>query len=290
MLEILEHTISDTILTLPILFITYMVLEYFERKSNNDDKIFFLLQKLGPFLGAFLGLLPQCGFSILAAMLFLQKNITLGTMLSVFIATSDEAIPVLISNPELASTIPVLLLLKFGIAIGVGYLTDHFFKQDIIRFEDMPEEDIDEEDYEETKAGSSCPCCYTQYPMIISAILRSVKIYIYIFLTTFVLTALLHWISADTLSKVLLTNSFMQPLVSALFGFIPNCAATVILCQLYVAKALSFASLVAGLITNAGLGILVLLEFKADKKDIVKTIGILFLTAVITGIILQMFI
>lgn len=286
MIELLHHTFEDTWLTFPILFITYILIEIFERRpSNNDDKIFFMLQKLGPVLGALLGLLPQCGFSILAAMLFLQKNISLGTMLSVFIATSDEAIPVLLSNPSMYSILPILLILKFIIAIIVGYLVDLLFKPDLIKFDDMEDEDIDEEDYEETNIGSSCPCCYTEYPLVISALLRSLKIFSFIFITSFVFTALIHFIGEDTLKTFLLTDSIFQPVFAAFFGFIPNCAATVILSQLYITNALSFGSLLAGLITNAGLGILVLIQYNANKKDIFKTIGLLLLTAVIVGTI-----
>ena len=289
-LHILAHTIEDTWLTFPILFVTYIILEMFERRpSDNDDRIFFMLQKLGPILGALLGLLPQCGFSILAAMLYLQRNITLGTLLSVFIATSDEAIPVLLSNPEMYSTLPILLLLKFGIAVSVGYIVDFIFKANIIKFENMEEEDIDEEDFEETTIGSSCPCCYTQYPLIVSAFLRSFKIYIFIFITTFIFTMLIEWVGEENLKAFLLTDSIFQPVLAAVFGFIPNCAATVILCQLYISQALSFGSLLAGLITNAGLGILVLIQYGASKKEILKVIGILFLVAIISGFLCILF-
>lgn len=289
-LHLLSHTFEDTWLTFPILLVTYIIIEIFERRpSSNDDRIFFLLQKLGPVLGALLGLFPQCGFSFLAAMLYLQKNITLGTMLSVFIATSDEAIPVLLSNPEMYSTLPILLILKFGIAVFVGYIVDFIFKPDIIKFENMEEEDIDEEDYEETAVGSSCPCCYTQYPLIVSALLRSLKIFAFIFVTTFIFTGLIEWIGEENLQAFLLTDSVFQPIFAAVFGFIPNCAATVILCQLYIAQTLSFGSLLAGLITNAGLGILVLIQYGASKKEIFKTIGILFLVAIISGFLCIIF-
>lgn len=284
LIHILEHSFEDTWLTIPILLVTYIIIEYFERKpSQNDDKIFFGLQKFGPILGALLGLLPQCGFSILAAMLFIQRNITLGTMLSVFIATSDEAIPVLLSNPSMYTSLPLILVLKLIIAILVGYIVDHIFKQEIIKFDEMEEEEIEEEDYEEANVGSNCPCCYTEYPMIISVILRTLKIYAFIFITTFIFTGLIEWISEETLQSILLTNSIFQPIIAALFGFIPNCAATVILTQLYISQTLTFGSLMAGLITNAGLGILVLIQYQARKKDILKTISILLITAIITG-------
>ena len=286
-IDIILDTIHDTWAMLPLLYVTYFVLEVFERKNTQDDKLFFGLQKLGPILGALVGLIPQCGFSILAAMLFVQNNITLGTLVSVMIATSDEAIPILISNPKMYSSLLGILGLKLIIAIVVGLFTDHvlFRNQKILRFEDMEEEDYDEDEYEEEEnSGSSCPCCYPEYPLWISALLRSLKIYVFIFITSFVLTLLMEWIGEKTLSMILLQNNLFQPIIAALFGFIPNCAATVVLTQLYTAGELSFGSLLAGLVTNAGLGLIVMIRYEARKKDILRTISILFITGVIVGI------
>ena len=269
------------------ILITYCILEVFERKNTQDDKLFFGLQRLGPILGAIVGLIPQCGFSILAAMLFVQNNITLGTLVSVMIATSDEAIPILISNPKMYSSLLGILGLKLAIAIIVGLFTDHvlFRHQKILRFEDMEEEDYDEDEYEEEEnSGSSCPCCYPEYPLWISALLRSLKIYVFIFITSFVLTLLMECIGEKTLSMILLQDNLFQPIIAALFGFIPNCAATVVLTQLYTAGELSFGSLLAGLVTNAGLGLIVMIRYEARKKDILRTISILFITGVIVGI------
>ena len=176
-IDILLDAIHDTWTMLPLLYITYIILEIFERKNTQDDRLFFGLQKLGPILGALVGLIPQCGFSILAAMLFVQNNITLGTLVSVMIATSDEAIPILISNPKLYSSLLGILGLKLIIAILVGLFTDHvlFRHQKILHFEDMDDEDedMDDEEYEEESSGSGCPCCYPEYPIWLSALLRS---------------------------------------------------------------------------------------------------------------------
>ena len=271
-IDIILDTIHDTWAMLPLLYITYCILEVFERKNTQDDKLFFGLQRLGPILGALVGLIPQCGFSILAAMLFVQNNITLGT---------------LISNPKMYSSLLGILGLKLVIAILVGLFTDHvlFRKQKILRFEDMEEEDYDDEEYEEEESsGSSCPCCYPEYPLWISALLRSLKIYVFIFITSFVLTLLMECIGEKTLSMILLQDNLFQPIIAALFGFIPNCAATVVLTQLYTAGELSFGSLLAGLVTNAGLGLIVMIRYEARKKDILRTISILFITGVIVGI------
>lgn len=288
LIHILHHTIEDTWLMLPLLYLTYLVIEYFERKENNDDRLFFSLQKYGPLVGAFIGIIPQCGFSIIASMLFMQNNITLGTLISVFIATSDEAIPILIANPELYSSLIWIIIFKIVIAIVAGYIIDYIIEkhQKIDRFEDM-EEDNSEEESENT--GSSCPCCYPQYPMAISALLRSLKIFGFLFITSLVLGIIIEIIGEESLEVFLLNGSLLQPLFAALFGFIPNCAASVVLTQLYVAHGIGFPSLLAGLITNAGLGLLVLIRYQVEKKQCLKIIILLYLSAVIPTILLQLF-
>lgn len=282
-LHMLEHTLQDVWMMIPLLYISYLVIEYFERRENNDDFLFRKLQKYGPFVGAIVGIFPQCGFSILAAMLYLNRNITMGTLLSVFIATSDEAIPVLIANPELYTSIGKILVIKIFVAMVVGYIVDKIVypKQKLVMFSDEVIEDDEEE------SGSACPCCYVEYPMWISALLRTLKIFGFIFITTFILNLLVHEISEETLSKILLTNSIWQPILASLFGLIPNCVASVVLTQLYVAHQVSFASLIAGLITNAGLGIVVLIRYGNNKKQTLKVIGWLVITAWIVGIVLS---
>ena len=283
MLHMLEHTLQDVWMMIPLLYISYIVIEYFERRENNDDFLFRKLQKYGPFVGAIVGIFPQCGFSILAAMLYLNHNITLGTLLSVFIATSDEAIPVLIANPELYTSIGKIVMIKILVAMLVGYVVDKIVypKQKLVMFSDEVVEDEDQE------GGSACPCCYVEYPMWISALLRTLKIFGFIFITTFILNLLIHEISEEALSKLLLTNSIWQPILASFFGLIPNCVASVVLTQLYVANQVSFASLMAGLITNAGLGIVVLVRYGNNKQETLKVIGWLVMTAWVVGVILS---
>lgn len=295
MLELILDTIHDTWLMLPLLYITYCILEVFERRQSDesDEKIFFALQRIGPFIGALIGLIPQCGFSVLAAMLFLQRNITLGTLVAVMIATSDEAVPILLSNPELYRTLGFLLLAKFIVALIVGYLVDFLFRnrQKIIRFEDMEEEEYDEEEEsEETQSSQGgCSCCYPDLPLPVSALYRTIRIFIFLFITTFMLGAIMKVCGPDTLKHILLSNSFFQPVLAALVGFIPNCAATVILAQLYATGSISLGSLFAGLCTNSGLALLLLIRYGERKRYLARVIGILFITATIVGIGIQAF-
>ena len=283
-MDIIIDVIKDSWLMLPLLYVTYCFFFFFERKES-DDSMFFSLQKYGPILGAVLGLIPQCGFSILAAMLYLQNNITLGTLIAVMIATSDEAIPVLICNPAMIPSLIVLMISKFVIAIIVGYLVDYllFPKQKIQYFSDMEDEDDDVDDEEDN--NSSCPCCYKQYPIYISALLRSLKIYAFIFVTNVAFSLLIEFVGTDNIQNILLTNSIFQPFVTALFGFIPNCVITVVLAQLYCLSSISFGSLLAGLITNAGLSFVCLFRYGASKKDLLKVFSILYLSACLFGLL-----
>lgn len=284
MLDLILDAFKDTYLMFFLLFITYCILEIFERRDIIEDSMFYKLQRLGPIFGALMGLIPQCGFSILGSMLFIQNNITLGTLIAIMISTSDEAIPILISNPVMFPTLIKLLVSKFVLGTLVGYFVDIILypKQKILHFEDMEEED--EEEVEEN-TSASCPCCYPQYPLPVSALLRSIRIYFFLFITTVILNILIHYIGEDALSKLLLSNSIFQPVIASIFGFIPNCAATVVLAQLYTKGALQFGSLLAGLMTNAGLGLVCLIRYGAKKEDIIKTISILFISASLFGIL-----
>ena len=268
-MDILMDTIKDTYLIIPTLLIMYLCLEYLEHKQSLEkyqDK----LMKYGPFLGAILGIFPQCGFSVLASILFIEKKITLGTLISIFIATSDEAIPIFIAYPHLYSSLLKIIITKFLFAIVVGYIVDLIFKKESL-------------------------CCkysashHHEHSIIVEAIIRTLKIYSFIFVVNFILGWMIETIGYEQLSTILFNQSLLQPVISAIFGFIPNCASSVILSQLYINQVLSFPSLLAGLMTNAGLGFVVLLQRKTNYQIILKICLILLISALILGIPLQWF-
>lgn len=294
-IDIVLDCIHDTWAMLPLLFITYCILEVFERKQTaaTDEKIFFALQKFGPLIGAFVGLIPQCGFSVLVAMLFIQRNVTLGTLIAVMIATSDEAVPVLLSNPSLYSTLGFVLFGKLIAGILVGYLVDAAFgsRQQITRFEDM-EEDEDGDNPEALEQQSSaavngCSCCYPEYSIPRSAFLRSIRIFGFLFITSLILSGIIEILGQDTLKALLLHNNMFQPLLAALVGFIPNCATTVVLAELFSTGSITLGSLFAGLVTNSGLALLVLIRYGERKRNLSRIITILLAAAVISGNLIQ---
>lgn len=279
LIHIFAHTFKDTWMMLPLLFITYYLLEKYAHSNKGEDYLIKNLQKYGPLLGALLGLLPQCGFSVLAAMMFVGQHITIGTLIAMFIATSDEAIPIFLAMPEMHMDLVWLLILKLSIGILVGWLCDHvlFTKQTILPFKEG----------EDVEFGHvHCSCSEHSGSLMKNVLHRTLKIYGFVFLTAYIFTVTLHAIGNDNLSKILLTDNVFQPVVAGIFGLIPNCCASVVLCQLYALEQLSFGSLLAGLISNAGLGWFVLFEMHAGRKKIVRVLGVLLTTAIVCGLVL----
>lgn len=271
MKEILSEAFIDSYPILPVLFITYLLFEYFERHNHLENVKRLLSRKgLGPFIGAFLGVLPQCGFSVAAAGLYVNNSISLGTMISIFIATSDEAIPILISYPDQIYTLAFVVVGKLMIAFLAGFLIDAVYR---------PKRNIDH----------IVTACEDEHDhIIIIALRRTLKIFIFILVTNVIVGALVFWAGEERLSLLLMKDSALQPLIAAIFGFLPNCAASVILTQLFIKGSISLGSFTAGLITNAGLGMLVLMRSKAHRKDAFITAGYMLLVAYICGFILQL--
>lgn len=270
MREIIHEAFLDSYTILPILFITYLLFEYFERHNHLESvKKLLSLKGLGPLIGAILGVFPQCGFSIAAAGLYVSNSISMGTMVAVFIATSDEAIPILMSYPNQIHTLLYLIVGKLILAFLAGLFIDMIYhpKKRIANIHDICEDEHEN--------------------IVFVALKRTVKIFVFIFLINIILGVLISLVGEDHLSMLLMKDTFMQPFIAAVFGFIPNCAASIILTQLYIAESISFGSFTAGLITNAGLGMLVLLRSEQHRKDAMITGSYLLIVAFVCGLLLQ---
>lgn len=277
--EIIADVIHDTLPMIPFLFLTYLLMEYLEHKKSW--KFRYHLQKarkLGPFIGAVLGIIPQCGFSVIASGLYMNSSISLGTLIAVFISTSDEAIPILISQPKQLHVLVYIIVIKFLIAIFVGYIVD-IFVHDYRLKQSHTMHVIHKGCQEESHSKHSS--------IIYIAAFRTLQIFIFIFIINFLLSIFIYYIGDSTLRSVLAQGSYLQPILASLAGFIPNCAASVILAQLYMDNVLSFGALCSGLITSAGLGLLVLLRMYDNKRDIIRIFIILLITAIFSGILLQ---
>ncbi len=295
LLDALFDALHDTWQMFPLLYIMYWLLGLLDQHQSISDQAFLRLRKYGPLFGALLGLLPQCGLAVLAAILYVSRMISLGTLVAVFIATSDEAIPVLIANPSMIPSLGFLLLGKFLLAITVGFIIDHiaYRHQDLVDLSKEQEEEVEKESEEEAsqiEADNSfrCTSCHSGYPLWLNALVQSGKIYGFIFLVTFVMNFITLSIGENSLVAFLQSSKVFQPLLASLFGFIPNCAATVVLCELYSAHALTFGSLLAGLSTNAGLGLVALFQYDSNRKTLWKVILWLLIPSLIAGYALQL--
>lgn len=281
LLDALLDSLKDTALMIPFLFGVYILIEYMEHASS--DKIEKAFKKLGPFGpvgGAVIGTIPQCGVSAAAANLYTGRVISFGTIIAVFLATSDEAIPMIIANPAKISVLWKLIVVKIAIAVLAGIIVDIICKI----YNKNKSIDNDNHFHE---LCENCGC--EEHGILYSALMHTVNITVFVFVITFLLNLAIVLVGENTISKFMMSDNFFQPFVSALVGFIPNCASSVIITQLYLEDGiLSFGSAIAGLCTSAGLGLLVL--FKTNKKHMKKNFlicGILYIIAVSSGVIIN---
>ena len=276
LIDVFTDAALDCIKMLPFLFLAFLLIEALEHYSSDfTKKLMIKVDKAGPVVGAVVGCVPQCGFSVMAANLYSGGIITIGTLIAVFLATSDEAILIIMGNPEHAGKIGILLLAKVIIAIVAGYLVDIFFKKEIA----VP--------HHEGELCHDCGCHNHSSGIVKPALRHTGKIFLYLFAFTFNLC--IEVLGIDRISAMMLGDTVFQPVIAALIGLIPNCAASVILTQLYLSGAISFASVIAGLCTGAGIGLVVLFKVNPDKKENVKIIAVLYGIAVAAGLILEMF-
>ncbi len=274
--EILMDTGIDSLKMLPYLFAAFVLIEVLEQYSGAcTEKILLKVGKAGPAAGALLGCIPQCGFSVIAANLYAGGIISMGTLVSVFIATSDEAILIMIGNPNAAAEVCSLLAAKIAIAVITGYLVDLLSAKKITALEGKGNLCREWGGHNEEKG------------IVRSAWDHTAKIFLYLFLFTGGLNLCVEVFGIEQLSAFLLGDTLLQPLVAAAVGLIPNCAASVILTQLYLEEAISFASVISGLCTGAGIGLVVLWKVNQDKRENFRVIAVLFAAAVSAGIILE---
>ena len=276
LIHTIEHAFIDCLRMLPFLFAAFLLIEALEHYSGNlSAKVMEKVGKAGPVVGALAGCIPQCGFSVMAANLYAGGVVSAGTLLAVFLATSDEAVLILLGNPGRAGEVIRLLAVKVVIAIVAGYVADLLLKGWLSS---------------EKSSGNLCDhCgCHKEHAGILMPAWRhTFRLFIYLVLFTWGLNLVIEVFGIEKLSAFLLGDTVFQPVIAALIGLIPNCAASVILTQLYLGGAISFASVVAGLSTGAGAGLIVLFKINRNRKENVKIMIMLYITAVVAGLLLQ---
>lgn len=277
--------ICDSFVVLPFLFVIFLLVEFFEFYfSDKVNKFMKTAKRTGPLIGSTAAIIPQCGFSVIASTLYVRRFITKGTLIAIYLATSDEAIPVLLSNPSAYHYVFPVILTKLLIAIPAGYLVDFIFKQN-----DLVEEENSDEHIEDVETG----CCkhelltHHRKELLIHPIKHTLHTFVFILLITLVLN---YFISVDFISSFYSSNmtayKIVQPVITALIGLIPNCAVSIAITLMLIKGTISFGAAMAGLMSNAGLGFLVLLRIN-KFRDTFKLISTLLIISAVCGIILQ---
>lgn len=279
MLEIIEHTIEDSIKLIPFLFLTYLLMEYIEHKTKEKTKETIKKSgKFGPFFGALLGIVPQCGFSVSATNLYAARVITLGTLIAVYLSTSDEMLPIFLSEGVAIDSIIKILAIKLIIGMVAGFLIDL-----VLNLKNRGKQ-------EEEKIIDLCEKehCHCEHGIWKSALKHTVNIFIFIFIITFVINIAIHTIGEDTIASFMLDRPILGPIISGIIGLIPNCASSVIITQMYLENIISVGTMISGLLVGAGVGLAVLFRINKGVKENIKITVLLYAIGVISGILLEL--
>lgn len=285
-LDVFKDSAVDCVKMLPFLFLAFYLLEVVEQHAS--DRMTVMLGRsggLGPLIGSLLGSVPQCGFSIMASDFFASGVISMGTLLAVYLSTSDEAIIILLTDPEHAKDILFLVLTKIIIGTLGGYIVlfveRRFFKRDPVKARKAAE-------IIRRRTGSDAAAVKPGFrDLLIPAWNHTKEVFVYLSIFTFLIGFMMEAFGNSVIESIFLSGSAFQPLVASVIGLIPNCAASIMLTQLYMDGVLSFGSAVAGLCSSAGLGLLVLFRMNRSMKENVTVLAFLVVIAVTAGSILQ---
>ena len=279
MLEVIEETLLDSIKLIPFLFIAYLIMEYIEHKTSQKSRETIKKSgKFGPLIGSFLGIFPQCGFSVVATNFYAGRVITLGTLISVYLTASDEMIPIMISEAVPLWTILKILFVKLVIGIVAGFVID-FVLRLINKNKKIEEEnivDLCEHDH-----------CHCEKGILKSSIHHTLSIFVFILIVTFIINTAIYFIGEENISNILLNKPIFGPIVSSLIGLIPNCASSVIITNMYLKNVINVGTMIAGLLVNAGVGLVVLFKTNKKIKENIAIICLLYIVGVISGIVLE---
>lgn len=281
-LETLLDTIKDTVTLIPFLFITYLVMEWLERKTEDQSvAVLSRIGKFGPVFGAGVGIIPQCGFSAAAASLYSGGVISVGPLLAVFLSTSDEMVPIFLSASVSPAVIGKLLLTKFLIAMTTGLFADvlirviHYTFRTHKHIHDLCEQD-------------ECGCGDEEGGIFHSAFVHTAKITVFIFIVSLAISLLVGFLGEEAIAAFLTGIPVLGVFLSGLIGLIPNCAASVVITQLYLKGMLTPGQLLAGLLVSAGVGILVLIRTNRHQAENARVIAALYASGVAWGLLIDL--
>lgn len=276
MKEIIQETLLDTLKLIPFLLIAFLIIEFIEHKlTNKNKKVLTKSKKYGPILGSLLGVIPQCGFSVMATNLYITRIISLGTLIAIYLSTSDEMLPILISQNAPINKIVTILLIKVLFAILYGIIID------II---------INKKRKNKNETFSICEedDCHCEKGILKPAIKHTLHIITFILIINFIINIIFTYVGEDLLSKLLLKDSIFAPFIASLIGLIPNCGASVILTELYLNNAINLPALISGLLTGSGTAILVLFKSNKNIKENIFILILLYILGALSGLIIQL--
>ena len=285
MLLIIEDSLMDSVKLIPFLFLTYVAMEYLEHSAGKRMERW-LKQggKAGPVAGGLLGAVPQCGFSAAAANLYAGRVISLGTLMAVFLSTSDEMLPILISEQVSASVIFKLLGIKALAGIIAGTIVDLLVGR---RQRDKTGIALTKGETED-EGNRNCGCENCEDGMLKSALRHTGNIFLFLLLVTFVLNTAIHFIGEEFLTGLILNRPLFGHMIGALVGLIPNCASSVIITQLYLKGAMGLGAAMSGLLAGSGVGLAVLFRVNGNIRENIKITSLLYIIGIIGGIAVDM--
>lgn len=279
MLDAIMDGLIDTLKLIPFLLITFLLLEFIEHKlSKKNEKILTKNKKFGPILGGLLGAVPQCGFSSMAANLFSARVITMGTLIAVFLSTSDEMLPIMIG--EHRNIKELLLIVGFKVIVGIiiGFIVDIIFKH-------KEHAEDEHEHIEEMCKHEHCNCEHEN--IFISSIKHTIKICLFILIANVGINLIIYFIGEDNISNILKNQNIFSYFIACFIGLIPNCASSVIMTELYLNNLISIGTLISGLLTGSGLGILLLFKTNKNIKQNITILSIIYIVGVVVGILVD---
>ena len=281
MLEVIADAFLDTLKVFPFLLVIYILIEFLEHKTSFTHNKKILQGRLAPLIGSATGLVPQCGFSVRAAKLYDKGLIRTGTLIAVFLATSDEAFIILLSSGTSAAAIMPIVVIKLFVGAAAGYLIN------LLLFKEKPSEPEPLEDIHAYSCGREHDGKSELKVFLIEPLLHSLKIAFYLLVVNIAFGLIIDAVGEEKIAASLIGGAYFQPFITAIVGLIPNCASSVIITETYIHGGITFGSCVAGLCCNAGVGLVVLFKnTKKIKRNILFVLTLYALSAV-TGLIIN---
>lgn len=277
MQEIILDCVEDTLKILPFLFLTYLLMEFIEHKTSDKTKTAIRKAgKMGPLFAGLLGVIPQCGFSAAAASFFSGRVITVGTLLAVFLSTSDEMLPIFLSHQVSPGIIARILLMKAAMGILAGFLVDFLFRGFNTRKIGENIHELCEHDH-----------CQCEEGIAKSALKHTLEITAFLFAVTLALNFVIAAVGEDNLGNMVLNRPVIGVILAGLIGLIPNCAASVVITTLYMEGVMGLGALMSGLLVGAGVGLLVLFRTNSDLKENLQITGLLYVCGALCGLLIE---